>query len=246
MPQTNKNTNKHMKLKTTTLAALTALMMTGAASATTSISYTYQTISDITSTSWVIPTGAAPVTAVNFGSGGTTNWAGVSWTQGYTLPNNDGTIDVDFTSTTRYDGYYANSGNASQLLWEGRYADDASSSSLDLSGFTVGQEYLVQFVLADNRGGGLEGRTITIDGTSANIVSQDSSAYTFAYASGSFAVVTARFTPAAGDTAFSFDPLVNGGSAGVQLNALNIMTIPEPSAALLGGLGMLCLLRRRR
>ena len=239
-----------MKLKTTTLAALAALAMAGAASAVTTISYTYQTISDITSTSWVIPAGATPVTAVNFGSGGTTTWATVDWTNGNDLPNTAGTIDVDFTSTTRYDGYYIDTAgtNADNILWEGKYAGDAGSSSLDLSGFTVGQEYLVQFVLADTRGvgGGVEGRTITIDGTSANIASQDSSAYTFAYASGNFAVVTARFTPAAGDTVFSFDPLVNGGSAGVQLNALNIMTIPEPSAALLGGLGMLCLLRRRR
>ena len=233
-----------MKLKTTTLAALAALAMAGAASAATTISYTYQTISDITSTSWVIPTGATPVTAVNFGSGGTTNWGGASWVNGFNAFPTPGPISVDFSGTTRYDAYYPYSGNATGILNEGMYGD--SSKTLELSGFTVGQEYLVQFVLADTRGGGLEGRTITIDGTSANIASEDSSAYTFAYASGNFAVVTARFTPATGDTAFSFSPLVDGGTNGTQMNGLNIMTIPEPSAALLGGLGMLCLLRRRR
>lgn len=233
-----------MKLKATTLAALAALAMAGAASATTTISFTYQTISDITSTSWVIPAGATPVTAVNFGSGGTTNWGGASWVNGYNAFPTTGTIGVNFAGTIRYDAFYGSQdyGKASGILQEGMYG---SNSTLDLSGFTVGQEYLVQFVLADTRGGGVEGRAITIDGTSANIASQDSSAYTFAYSSGNFAVVTARFTPAAGDTAFSFTPLVSGGG-GTQMNGLNIMTVPEPGAALLGGFGMLCLLRRRR
>ena len=59
-------------------------------------------------------------------------------------------------------------------------------------------------------------------------------------------MVTARFTPSAGDTNFSFRPLINGGSLGLQVNAVQVLTIPEPSAALLGGLGLLALLRRRR
>jgi hypothetical protein len=231
-----------MKRNRNPIAALAALAMAGSATAATTISYTYQTISDLSATSWVVPAGATPVTAVNFGSGGTTNWAGVAWTNGFTLPNNDGVIDVGFAGAIRYDGYHSNTGGASQMLWEGSYS--GTSNPLVLDGFSVGQEYLVQFVLADTRGGGVEGRTITIDGTSANIASQDSSAYTFAYSSGNFAVVTARFV--ANESSFSFAPLVNGGDAGVQINALNILTIPEPSAALLGGLGFLALLRRRR
>lgn len=38
----------------------------------------------------------------------------------------------------------------------------------------------------------------------------------------------------------------NGGSGYKELDVVGIATIPEPSAALLGGLGMLALLRRRR
>lgn len=226
-----------MKIKLIPLATLAALAMFGTASAATTISYSYQTISDINSTSWVTPTGATSVTAVNFGSGGTTNWAGVAWTNGFGLPNNDGVIDVAYAGSVRFDGYYSNTGNASSLLWEGMY----NGSSLDLSGFTLGQEYLIQFILADTRGGA-EGRTITIDGLSANIASQDSTAYQFAHPNGNFAVVTARFV--ANESSFSFAPNVSGG--GTQLNAINIMTIPEPSAAILGGIGMLALLRRRR
>lgn len=38
----------------------------------------------------------------------------------------------------------------------------------------------------------------------------------------------------------------NGGTGNTGLNELIFYQVPEPSAALLGGLGMLCLLRRRR
>lgn len=188
---------------------------------------------------------------MNFGSGGTTNWGGAAWANGFDAFPTGGTISVDAAGWTRYDQYYASTpaGSAADILKEGMYA---GAGTLSLSGFTVGQEYLVQFVLADTRSdAGIPGRTITIDGTSANISSQDSTAYQYAYTDGKFAVVTARFTPSAGDTAFSFVPWVTNaggsfGDGGVQMNAMNIMTIPEPSAALLGGLGMLALLRRRR
>lgn len=230
-----------MKLRPLPIALCLALASAVAASAATTISYSYQVISDLSDSSWVIPPGGSAVTAVNFGSGGTTNWGGAAWTQGFTLPNNDGVIDVDFANTFRFDGFH-NASAAGGLLWEGRYGD--SSVTLDLNGFTVGQEYLVQFVVADNRPDNWAiGRTITIDGVSANIASQDSSPLQYAYGDGRYAVVTARFV--ANESSFSFAPRVNNNSE-TQLNALNIVVIPEPSAALLGGMGVLALLRRRR
>ena len=54
----------------------------------------------------------------------------------------------------------------------------------------------------------------------------------------SFSGVTATLTPGDGNG--------TGGSAGFTYFAGNIGYVPEPSAALLGGLGMLALLRRRR
>ena len=237
------------------IALLAALAMTGSATAATTISYTYQTIANSSVTSWITPAGSTSVAAFNFGSGGYAVWpapGGLTWLRTAQpdggANNTESQIGLFFYKpgqwAIRYDGYYA--GDVSGILGEGQYGD--SAMTLELNGFTVGQEYLVQFVVADTRGvaGGVEGRTITIDGTSPNIASQDSTAYTFAYGDGRFAVVTARFTPAAGDTNLAFKPLVNGGSAGVQLNAVHILTVPEPSAALLGGLGFLALLRRRR
>lgn len=37
-----------------------------------------------------------------------------------------------------------------------------------------------------------------------------------------------------------------GNAPGVTINSLSVATIPEPASSLLGGLGVLCLLRRRR
>lgn len=50
----------------------------------------------------------------------------------------------------------------------------------------------------------------------------------------------------AGTTAIRFESLTNGGNGIAHLDKFTITAIPEPSAALLGGLGLLLLLRRRR
>jgi hypothetical protein len=244
-----------MKFKSISIAALAAFTLAGAASAATTISYSYQTISNSTDTSWVAPSGATSIKAMNMGSGGNTSFGGVTWLTTNAIfesYNSAAPIGMYYHSPgqawgSRYDGFYA-AQTGSGILWEGTYSNLQANGvdfRVELSNFTVGQEYLVQFVVADTRVGET-GRTITLDGYSANIASQDSSAFQYAYTDGKFAVVTARFTPAAGDTSFEFRPLVNGGSAGLQLNAIHILSIPEPSSALLGGLGLLALLRRRR
>ena len=45
---------------------------------------------------------------------------------------------------------------------------------------------------------------------------------------------------------FTFNSPENGGAGYKELDVIGVATVPEPSAALLGGLGMLALLRRRR
>ena len=233
-----------MKHKTTLMTALAALALVGSASAATTIEYSYYTGTSSNDASWVIPSGYESIKAVNFGqTSGTTAFGGVNWLP-VTTPestNNDGPIDMEYlySGGGHYNAYYAN--DTSGILTFGDYG--LASNTISLSGFTVGQEYLVQFVLADTRNdSGIPGRTITIEGTSANISGQNSTAYTFAYTTGEFGVVTAKFTPSVGDTAFTFTP--NMGS-GTQINAIQVL-VPEPSAALLGALGLLGLLRRRR
>lgn len=53
------------------------------------------------------------------------------------------------------------------------------------------------------------------------------------------------FSTSGGTLTYTID-YVSGGGAAATLNGMQITTIPEPSAALLGGLGLLILLRRRR
>lgn len=242
-----------MKPKPKHIAALAALALAGSATAATTISYSYETIANSTDTSWVVPAGATSIKAMNMGSGGSTSFGGVTWLTTNAIGssfNDAAPIRMYFSAPgqawgTRYDGFYAGDNS---ILWEGTYSNlqaNAVDFRVELHDFTVGQEYLVQFVVADTRAGEA-GRTITIDGYSSNIESEDSSAYTYAYTDGQFAVVTARFTPAPGDTSFEFRPLVESGTAGLQVNAIHVLTIPEPSAALLGSLGMLALMRRRR
>ena len=98
----------------------------------------------------------------------------------------------------------------------------------------------MQFVLADNRQLAV-GSTISINNYSANIsANPDSTAYQYGYTDGKFAVVTASFIANEANFEFRLRPVA-------ACNSTASKCWPSPTgAALLGGLGMLCLLRRRR
>lgn len=233
-------------------AALTSLTV-GAAPAATIISYSGATIANSTDTSWVTPAGSTSVIAFDMGGTGA-GFGGVNWRTTYPAAsgNNDTAFTMNFhapgQSWASNAGVFYSSPTASVLLDTGNYSGNTANGvdfRIDLSGFTVGQEYLVQFVVADARGGGAIGRGIDINGYSSNISGQNSGNYQYAFGDDRYEVVTAQFTPAAGDTTFSFRPVISDGS-GLQVNGIQVLTIPEPSASLLGGVGLLALLRRRR
>ena len=224
---------KHIPILAKLLAA-TAVGLGSASADTTTITYSYYTATSSADTSWVSPAGYTSVKAVNFG-GGETTFGGVTWLDSVSNANGWGGqtynaappipmvfVEQNVGFATIYGDFYP---GAPALLTQGAYKGD-TGPQLELQNFTVGQEYLVQFVLADNRAGAV-GLTVTIDGSSANIASQDSAPYQFAYGDGKFAVVTARFTPSVGDTQLNFRPLVGSG---LQVNGVQVLTLADPFA----------------
>jgi hypothetical protein len=239
-----------MKLKTTTLAALAALAMAGSASAAATVSYSSYTATGSTDTSWVNVSGYDSIVAGNAG-GASTTFGGVTWgamTSGNLETSANGvTINISAPSVAwalTTSGFYS---GGPDLLNNGAYSETLQASGVDytinLSGFTVGKEYKVQFVLADSRD---NSGHATILAKGANVTG-DSTRTRYSYTDGQFAVITAFFTADAATA--QFQPGQRWGDDvpnSTFISGVQVLAIPEPSAALLGGLGMLCLLRRRR
>jgi hypothetical protein len=112
--------------------------------------------------------------------------------------------------------------------------DDNNSATINLSGLTSGTEYTVQF-FSSTPDGGINATTMISSG------GVDSAAFG-SHTGGQTRSIVATFT-ADGTESQSFS--ISGAEP--TFSALVVGTvIPEPSAALLGGLGLLGLLRRRR
>lgn len=217
-----------------TLAAL-ACGLAGNVRAAAPVTYTYYTATDAADTSWVSPPNSVPLKAVNWG-GGDTVYGGVTWlngTYGGVAYNDAAPIPMWFSIPGidwgwNYGGFYP---GGPALLTQGAY--QGASCRVDIGGLTAGTRYLVQFVLADSRGGGVDGRQISIQ--SRLNVTGDSDFLRFAYADGRYAVVTADFTADA--TQVAFEPTMGDGTQinGVQVHewtsAVRTITASAPVGA---------------
>lgn len=221
-----------MKSRTIVLAALAAFALAGSAHAATIVwsSSALTGENDVLSTGTVLAWAPAATSAMTVNTVEFTDNLSQIITLGlaFSTTNNGAVTSGQLAGQTV-------GGNAaySSLIDGTRWAGDASGTTTitaNLSGLILGNEYTVRVWVADLRGDQPQDRINTIDS-----VFVDNS-------TGGF--MTGTFT--ADGLTQSFDILGTNptGSTGAQINAMQV--IPEPSAALLGGLGMLALLRRRR
>lgn len=122
----------------------------------------------------------------------------------------------------------------------GSYQDGAANTPLltfRLSNLAIGQAYLVQFLVGDNRGlGANRSQTITAGGSTSGLLTFGDAATNFATA------VIGTFSADSNSIDFTFA----SSTGNTQFNAVFVTAVPEPSTALLGLFGMLALFRRRR
>ena len=218
----------------TTLAALAAFALAGSAHAATIVWSSSVFLTDNT-TPWAMVMGqfnktGTKIFAENSG-GGAESFDGIN----FTAPS-VGVFDDVY-------GLFYDSG--SPLAATGTYKNGNAVGTVNLTGLKSGYTYRIQALLFDSRTQ-YNGRTVLFDGINqgvyANGVADDR---------GDGLLVTGTFVADATETqSFTVHAREPGGVllAGGQLNALTLYqtAIPEPSAALLGGLGLLALLRRRR
>jgi hypothetical protein len=242
----NKNKNKtkteppyiHMKSKFLPIICAAGLALPLSSQAAT---VTWGSVSIITGESSIVTTGATGIVGANFApSGGSLTANGVTFTR---VANNSsaligggitvGTSGMDFTASN---GANSNvpAGNFGTIMDSHTGGPYGGSGTITLSGLVDGTEYQIQFFASINDTNAMAAQTIT---GGAN-----TSAAFGNHAAGSGRTLLGTFT-ASGTT----QVLTIQGTTEPIANALTIGTVvPEPSAALLGGLGLLALLRRRR
>jgi hypothetical protein len=220
-----------MKNKTISLAPLAAIAIAGSASAATISWQGPQAISASTDVSTqgtlVQARSQGPTVTVNgvtFSSA-----AGNYSSTGFNNGHND-YLPMTFIGSNDTEGQ-----NYATLLDAAHYMSPNGTASFTFSGLTVGQNYLLQFWVADYRNSS-EDRQLTLTaGNSSGVLHHlNNTGVQGSFVIGTFTADALSQTVTVTDT---HEP---------QINAVQLRAIPEPSATLLGGLGLLALLRRRR
>jgi hypothetical protein len=173
--------------------------------------------------------------------------AGTSGSATRTFLSNGGvssTIDVVGTSISGSTwGTTTLGGGSDPLFYTVAYTNDNAGYTIDLTDLDASKSYELQFLFGDPRTGFPYSRTVTV---SDNIGSTNTAllSYGSAATGDEFAMLT---TVVSGSTSFKFtSPNTGTGIGAPLLSGLAVYSVPEPSTALLGGFGLLGLLRRRR
>lgn len=128
------------------------------------------------------------------------------------------------------------------LLDSVEFGSGVGNSTITLTGLSIGTDYMVQILLSDMRSSQTWniGYAETVGGAEVytpNLIANAGS-------TGGAQIITGTFTATQASQELHFDQNPTNNNA--ELNALQLRVIPEPSTALLGGFGLLALLRRRR
>jgi hypothetical protein len=164
----------------------------------------------------------------------------------------NGIYDGGFTSV---DGWTFSGGSNSTFRWlfnnlspygpvEGTYALNltqanalfANVATTAVTGLTVGENYTLSFDTAARSGIGGATMTVKVDGTTIDTIS--------AAVGSSYVTKSYSFTASSTTATLEFDYANTVNTDGFMLD--NVTVVPEPSIALLGGVGLIALLRRRR
>jgi hypothetical protein len=128
--------------------------------------------------------------------------------------------------------------------WHNKTSDATQPMTLRIGSLTVGQSYLVSLFSVDQRAGSAGRSQAYWDTFSAGVFSGGTS--------GSFSQNTPTMTMFTFTADATFQDIFieesdNAGNADTNLAAFTLYAVPEPtSAVLVGGMGLLALLRRRR
>lgn len=188
-----------------------------------------------------VPQSAVTVNGVTFGTattgGGVTMNVTTTSAPGWTGVAADSQLGTNVTSIGGSTAY-------KELLEGTRWAMNTPNITIEFVGLTLGQEYEVRVWAADYRSTGAR-RSVTVDG-GTTVVDYNATDTANTTTGGGFFI--GSFTADATVQSFTLTGrhTTNPADASAQFNALQLSSIPEPSVTLLGGIGVLAMLRRRR
>lgn len=161
---------------------------------------------------------------------------------------NGSTFIIDTqTATVGLTNWVSDGGGAAtiDLFDEYKHNGGTNTSTFSLTGLDITKTYNIIIYSTQSGSGGRGGKFDLITGTYTGPDPQEANGNSNSdFAVGVNYVLFDTITPAAGGV-ISFNA-TNSSEGIAVMNGFEIQSVPEPRAALLGGLGMLGLLRRRR